>query len=119
MTAEAQAIDALLDHAPLISLVGQRIDPDFIDENDPLPAIEYERGGTEPEYTLDGTLAASRVTINITVWALDRVKANQIADAITAAMNVAGHAQTSRDSVYEPELRQYGVVMSFDVWELD
>lgn len=118
MNAEQQTKEALLASSALVSLVDHRITPDEIEEDAPLPAISFERGATEPQYTLETVLSASRVAMTITVWALSRSSANQVADAITTAMHTAGHAQTSREAVFEPELDQYAAVMAFDVWEL-
>lgn len=118
-SAELQTKEALLASAPLLALVPSgKITPDDIDEASELPAICYERGSTAPEGVLDDPVVASRVSMNILIWATSRKSANEVAVAVTAAMHEAGHAQTERDSEFEPELRQHAAVLTFDVWEL-
>jgi len=120
--AELQTKAALFASTALLALVGDQITPDEIPEEVTpamLPAIAYERGNTEPEYTLDNTLAASRVSMVVTIWALSRKQANEVAVAVTNAMHDAGHAQTDREVAYEPELRQHAAILTFDVWELN
>jgi hypothetical protein len=116
--AEVQVKTALLSDAALIALVGDRIDPDEIAADSPLPALAYERGNSQPEYGLDNTLYASNVTVAVTVWAKTRVSANQVADAVVAAMAAGGYVESSRASAHEPELDEYAVVLSFEVWEI-
>jgi hypothetical protein len=116
--AEEQVKTALLANAALIALVGDRIDPDEIAPNSSLPALAYERGESIPEYGLDNTLFACKVSMNVTVWAKTRAVANQVADAVVAAMLTATYVEASRGSAYEPELDEYAVVLSFEVWEI-
>lgn len=121
-SAELQTKNALFASSELLALVNSQITPDELPEEttaEMLPAIMYERGDTEPEYTLETELVASRVSMNVTVWAMSRSKCNEVAAAITAAMHEAGHAQTEREAVFEPELRQHAAVLTFDVWELN
>lgn len=122
--AEQQTKEALFASSALLVLVGVNADnvyklfPDEIPEKDALPAVVYERVDAQPEYTLEGDLAASRVSMSISGWAKTRAQANAIGLAITDAMTAAGHAQTSASGPYEPELDEYAAVRIFDVWEL-
>lgn len=102
-------------------MVNSQITPDDIPEEvtaEMLPAIAYERGSTQPEGTLEDPVVASRVSMNVLIWANSRKSANEVATAVTTAMHAAGHAQTERDSEFEPDLRQHAAVLTFDVWEL-
>lgn len=132
MSAEQDVKDALFASAALLALVGLdglgnvKIYPDEIPEGEAVPAVVYERPDSQPEYTLDGALAVTRVSISITCWAKTRTAANAIALEVVGAMYAAGLSptpnkggdQTAGGSVYEPELDEYGAVRVFDVWEL-
>jgi hypothetical protein len=122
-SAEQQTRDCLLGWAPLIALVGSdHIYPDEIEEGYDLingPALTYERGNTDPTYTLDGTLQCSKVQMIVTCWAKTRSSANATALAAVDAMQAQQNEQVSRDAAYEPELEEYAAIVTFDVWELD
>jgi hypothetical protein len=116
--AETQVKSALVSAGGLVALVGDRIDPDEISAKSVLPAVTFDRGDSAPEYGLDNTLYASKVTMNVTAWAKTRLAANAVADAVVAAMLAVELVQSSRASAYEPELDEYAVVLGFEVWEI-
>lgn len=122
-SAEQQTKDALVASADLIALLGDAIYPDEIPEDFVFTAdnaaIAYERVDSKPNYTLEGDLHSSKVSMNVTVWSKSRAKTNEVALAVTSAMNAAQNWQTAADSAYEPELEQYAALRTFDVWELD
>jgi hypothetical protein len=126
-SAELQTKAALFASTALLALVTPaggteaQITPDEIPESvtrEMLPAISYERSGSQPEHTLESELAASKVQIDVTVWATSRSSANQVAAAVSAAMHEAGHTESDRDSDVDAELRLHAAIVTFDVWEL-
>lgn len=138
MSAEQDVKDALFASAPLLALVGTASDgtvkifPDEVPEADTSgqrvdpPAITYERNDTQCEYTLDGALAAARISMNTATFAKTRVEANAIALAVSGAMRDAGLSPTPAkggegtggNSDYVEDLDLYVAVRPFDVWEL-
>jgi len=122
-SAEKQTADAMLASASLLALVPQEnIYPDEIEEKWDVsngPAICYERGDSTPNYTLNGTLHSSRVTIIVTCWAKSRSLANAVALKVSEAMAAVQNEQVSQGSGYEPDLEEYAAIVAFDVWELD
>jgi hypothetical protein len=123
-SAEQQTKDALLASSGLVALVGDAIYPDEVPEDFEFTtgtpaAVAYERGDSAPNYVLDGELHSTRVSMNVTVWAKTRSKANEVALAVTDAMQAQQNWQTAAGSAYEPELEEYAAIRTFDVWELD
>jgi hypothetical protein len=118
ISAEKQTIDALLASIYLTALVDTRIYPDEIPEGRDPPCVIYSRGNTTPNYTLDDTLVASAVTMNVIALARSRSEANTVALAITNAMHAEGHMQTEQDSDFEPDPDMYAAIQSFAVWEI-
>lgn len=117
-SAELQTKEALFAATPLTALVGNSIFPDEAPEKTAVPFVIFERGDTAPSYCMNDDLAASQVTVVVTVWAKTRSLANQAAVAVTNAMHAAGHVQSSQSSAYEPESDEYAAVLGFDVWEI-
>lgn len=123
-SAELQTKTALFASAGLLAAIGAnengtaKLFPDEIPDDTELPAGQYARGDSQPEYTLDSTLAASRVVMSVVIWAKTRAQADAIALQVTDAMTTAGHAQTSSTNTYEAELDEYAALRVFDVWEI-
>lgn len=86
MSAESQLYAILSADAPLSAMVEDRIYPDLIPEGVAIPYVGYERANADPLRTLEGTVLAEDVGLVIACWAATRVQANQIADAVRAAL---------------------------------
>lgn len=86
MSAESELYSLLSAAAGVIALVADRIYPDLIPEGKDAPYLGYERANAEPVTTLEGTVLAWRVNLVIACWADTRLQANQIADAVLAAL---------------------------------
>lgn len=117
MSAESTTYAALSAWSPLTALVASRIYPDEAAEGAALPAVIYERSGSSPHYTLSGELVACEATISVSVVARTRAAANQVADAITAAMHAISAPSIERDGESYPEEGLYQTTVSFSVWE--
>lgn len=116
MSAESTIYDALRLYAPLIAAVGARIYPDAIAEDEPLPAIVFTRGGTEPIYTIDGTLHAERVSMSVEALASSRTEAEDTCNQAVAALRAAGLYHSNRGSTVWPEVGAYSATVDVDVW---
>lgn len=86
MSAETQLYTLLAGAAGVTALVSTRIYPDLVPEAKDPPYIGYERVSTEPVTTLEGTVLASKAGMAVACWATTRVVAEQIADAVVAAL---------------------------------
>jgi hypothetical protein len=121
VSAETLTNTALLAAAGVTAIVGAgaaaRIYPDEAAQEATPPLIVFERGESQPEYTLNNTLAANRVQMNVTSWAATRVAAEQLADAVVAAMATAGYVTIARDGSFDAETQSYAAIVLFEVWE--
>lgn len=91
MDAKATLRAALLAHAPLVALVGQRIFPDGIEETADLPAGVLTVTGTEPIRSIDGTRHGAWVNLSLQFWAATRTTADACAAAAEDAAALADH----------------------------
>ena len=91
MSAETDLYAALSASSALASLVGTRIYPDAIPEDQALPAVVYQRAGTDKINTIHGAAIAEDVRFSITAWSKTRTTADSVAAALSAALEAAAH----------------------------
>lgn len=115
--AEEITSDALLAGTALAAIVGTDIWPDEMRQGKKPPAVTFERESSEPEYSLDNTLHATKVTMTVTGWAKTRTQALAIAQAAIEALAAVGQVHQSSNAAYVPELDEYAAVVVFEVWE--
>lgn len=116
--------DHLLDHAPLVALVGSRIYPQVIAQSAAMPAIAYTVVGDVPTNALCGTgLALRNVRVQIDVVARDLAAydtAQNVADAVDAAMTADAPTfralRLTRQDGYEREPQMHTVRLDFSLW---
>lgn len=96
MSAESELYSLLSAASGVTDLVGDCIYPDLIPEGKDAPYIGYERVTTTPIATIHGTVLGTDVGLVVACWAATRIQAEQIADAVAAAMQAAGHVYTGR-----------------------
>ena len=122
MSAETVTNSALLAAAGVTAIVGSgataKIYPDEAAQAAEPPLIVFERGDSNPEYTLNNTLAGNRVQMNVTSWAATRIAAEALADETVAAMATAGYVMIGRDGSFDAETQTEAAVVLFEVWEL-
>ncbi len=107
MSAESTLYGYLSGHAALVALVGDRIYPDVMPEGTAFPAIVFARTGTEPTYSLAGALMCEDVSFVVGVWGTTRDSADDVADAIVAALHANGERMTAREPAFDPEVGLY------------
>jgi hypothetical protein len=116
MTAEEKLYAALAGLAGLTALVGLRISPDALPENEALPAIVFVRASTNPTYTIGGVLVAEDVHFVITAWAKSRTEAEPIGDQIRLALEADGYQIADRSSGFDNEVGLFAVSIEFDMF---
>lgn len=116
MSAESMVYDALRFNAPLTAFVGTRIYPDAIAEGEPMPAIVFTRADTEPVITIDGSIHAERVSMQIQIWAATRTAAEDICNAAINALLVAKLYYNRRGAGFDPEAGACCATLDVDVW---
>lgn len=120
-SAEVQTYDVLRQASAVTALIGSganiRLYSDIIPAEVVGAAVMYQRTETEKFGTLDESVSAKRVTIDVTCIAASREAAEQLGDAVEAAMEAAHHHCTGRLGAQDPETMTYGAVLTFNVWE--
>jgi hypothetical protein len=104
MSAETELFDALTDAAAVAALVGTRVYPDLVPQEQALPAIGYARLSTEPIGTIHSCAPVmERVTLEVACMASTRTGADALADVASVALGAAGFRGTDRRAEIDPE----------------
>ncbi len=112
MSAETLLRAGLIAHAPLLALVGQRIYPDAIPEDQPLPAVVYVRSNTERIRSTSGRNFGEWVDMSVQCWAETRSQADAVADAVIDAVESAEQDITDRAAMADLDIGIHGVSLS-------
>lgn len=112
MDAKSALRAALLAHAPLVALVGQRIYPDGIEESATLPAGVMTITSTEPIRTIDGGRHGAWVNLSLQFWALTRTAADACGEAAQDALADAGEDVVDVADVADLETGNYASVLT-------
>lgn len=119
-SAETFTYATLSGAAGVTALVGSgaaaRIYPDEAAQDAVLPLIVFDGDDADPVVTLNNTVSALRVPMNVTGWAATRLAAEALGDAVQAAMLAAGVPPAGRDKAFDPETNAYAAVLRFELW---
>lgn len=100
MSAEELLFAALTADAGVTALVGTRIYPELVPQEQEPPCVAYSRAGTEYVMTIhSGVPAAQIATLEIVCMARTQEAANQVADAVVPAAGAANFVLTGRSSM--------------------
>lgn len=113
MSIETDIRAALVGHAPLVALVGQRVALSAIEQGQPAPYVVFTTSH-DPQYGLDGTLLGNITTVEIQCWADTAVQAAAVADAASNALSIQGAPPTARGTGYDPEVGLDAVTLTTD-----
>ena len=112
MSAETLLRAGLVAHAPLLALVAQRIYPDAIPEDQPLPAVVYVRSNTERIRSTSGRSFGEWVDVSVQCWAETRSIADAVADAVIAAVDAMEQDVTDRSAMADLDIGIHGVSLA-------
>lgn len=119
MTVETDFRALLGAHAPLTTLVAQRIAQNAVPEKSPTPVVVFSVQHN-PLYAIDGTVVADPSSIAVECWADTGVQAGAVADAVAAALATAPAARAARvldrSTTFDPDLGLDGVAMTVEWW---
>jgi hypothetical protein len=107
---------ALAAHAPLVSLVGQRIALNAIQQGQSVPYVVFT-SSREPQLNLLNEVLATRAQIEVQCWGSTAAAAGEVADAVQAAL--AGEpavAVLGRATGYDAELSLDATVLTVEWW---
>ena len=103
MSAETDFYALLTGSAGVTALVAQRIYPDAMPEKCAYPAVVFTRSSTEPVYLISGGMAAAEISLSVGCWAETRTQADQVADAVQAALIGSEFVMQRRDGAFDAE----------------
>lgn len=115
MSAESDLYAALTADVALAALVGERIYPDAIPQDEALPAVVFA-SRAEPDFGLDNTLLATRTVISIGCWGATRTSATAVADAVKAVLVAQDLTWSGPDNGFDPEVGAYSATIDTDIW---
>lgn len=116
MSAETELYAVLAGSAGLAALVGTRIYPDAIPEDQALPAAVYSVEAANPEACLDSSIAAIATRFRIVGWGKTRTSASGVGDQIVAALLAIGVPYDNRFSGFDAEVGQFADVTEITWW---
>ena len=119
MSVETDYCALLASHAPLVTLVQDRIAQDAVPEGASYPLVVFSAIHT-PTYGLDNTLLADQCSLQTQCWANSGGQAAAVADQVVAALAVApprtGAVVVTRSSTFDPDLGLDGVELTVEWW---
>ena len=116
MRAEKVVYTLLAASSALAAIVSTRIYPDVAPQEGALPAITFERTGTEYHNTIHGTVIATVAALDVWCMAATRASAEAVCDAAATAVRAAGFLTTGRRAEFDPESDLWAAVLSIDHW---
>lgn len=116
MSAESQVNTTLNAYAGLTAVVAARIYPDFLAQEIALPAVVYQRGGTEYVTTIhNGTPLDARVTMELWCLATSRDRAETLANLVELAI-ANTFLPIDRRPEFDDASATFSTVISVTVW---
>lgn len=117
MSAESTLYAALSTHAGITAIVGDRVYPRLLPQGKPLPGIVFLRLDTEYITTIHGGPArGARIPMEIWGIAETSTAAEQLGDAIEAALGAVSIMPTDRRPETDDETEAYSSVISCVIW---
>ena len=119
MSIETDFRALLTGYAPLSALVGTRIAMNAVPEGSVVPLVVFS-ATHDRTLGLDNSLLADQCSIDVQCWAETAVDADQVADAVIAAIATApaasGAVVLGRSTTFEPDLGLDATILSAEWW---
>lgn len=119
MSAAEELRAALIAHAPLLALVGQRVRFDVAHQDDAYPLIVLRQTGNDPARGLDGSLHCRRESFQVESWGETRSGSAAVHTLVEAALDLADMSPEPADpDSLDPEVGARACVWNVDIWTL-
>lgn len=113
MSAETSAVTALLNAVAVTNIVGQKVYPDAVPQEQPLPCVAIIRDETEYITTIhSGVPLGSTVILDVWCMASTRSAAEALTDAVETAIGAAGFSPRNRKPAYDSETATYSTILT-------
>lgn len=119
-------VDHLLANTPLTAQIGQRLDPDFKEQDSPLPAVTYRQISSAPvQHRSSRKPSYSRTRMQFDVWAADKATVITVRNLLRTAMStldttsplrVDGALMQDDRDAYEADPGVYRAILDYFVW---
>lgn len=117
-SAEIILTSLLRGHGDVSAIIGNRVYPDYLSEEVPLPAIVYERTDTDNITTIhSGEVLASQIEFDIRCLALSRRSALSLADAVEQALATGPFYPKNRRVDFYPDVDTHASIITCSVWQ--
>lgn len=117
MSAETDLYSALSGDAALAAVVGTRIYPDAVPQEQVGACIAYARQGTEPVLTIHSAAPVGAfVLLEVVCMAAKRADAEDVADKALVPLAAAQFQLTDRRAEYDSDLQLWGTVLTVRKW---
>ena len=117
MSAETSLYAALSGDAGVDAFVSGRVYPDVAPQDSALPAVVFERIGTEYLNTIHGTAIAQKASLEVWCMAETRAAAESVCTAVETAARTADFITVGRRAEFDNEQLVWATVLSVDFWE--
>lgn len=117
MSAEVSLYSLLSTATTVTALVAARVYPDVAPQESALPAIVFERTGTEYLNTIHGTTVGTRVTLEVWCMAEGRTGAEGLADAVLQTVAGTAFVPVGRRADFDAEQQLWAAIVALDLWE--
>lgn len=116
MSVESTVYGILTGYGPLTSLVGARVFPDVIGQNELFPSVAFTKSEVETAVDLLGNVQFQRNRITTQVWGTDKDSVELVMDNVVAAFAAAHIPLEARASTFDTDSGLYGASAEFDHW---
>lgn len=119
MTIETDFRALLLAHAPLVSLVDDRVAQNAVEVQTPAPYVAFT-SRHDLTHNLIGDVTADACTLTVQCWASGSLQADAVADAVQAAVALAPQIACAtvlgRDTGYDDEVDLHATILTVEWW---
>lgn len=95
---------------------GNRIAADRAEQGTARPYAVFVRVGTEDFVGIDGSVHASKVTLELQCWGDTRQSVETLANACQSAIRAANHEVVSRTAGFDEDRDEEATVLSIEWW---
>lgn len=118
MSAETQAYTVLSGAAAVTAIVGTRIYPDAVPQEQAFPSVALLRTDTEYVTTIhSGVPLAAKVTLDVWCMAAGRKAAEDLADAVETALGGNSFNMAGRRPEFDEETNIHSTVLTVFYWQ--
>ena len=117
---EQTVVTVLTANAPVQAIVGNKIFPIVMPEGESVPALVYQKVGTDVINSLDGYSGLESIRLQFSCYAATLLAAKQLAQSVSAALDGSAMLKCTRTMEMDdqdPETKNFRVIVDFNIWQ--